>query len=373
MKRILIDGRPLTTTSAGITNFLKCCITEWAKLAPEDIFYIALPKAIDYTSSGWTIEKNMKIIIENNIILQKMPNLIWLNIIVPQLAKRYRIDIYFSALPCYPYFLPKRTKKVIVVHDVVNIEYKNTMQLSNIIANKLFFKRSIKNADILWSNSNYTKSKIIQYFPDRKSKEIFVGDAAESIFKQQPLTEKDKLKIKMDLKIEQDFILFVGSLEPRKNLSFLLQLMPELYKRTNLQLVIVGAKKWKNSQIRTIIEKESFPRKSVVFCNFVSIDTLVNLYNLAKCYVSTSLNEGFGMPQLEALLCGCPVVTAHNSAMIEVAKGKTGAYTVEGYKPEEWINKIITAINSGTRPNKSELKKYNWNNILKKFIFQYLK
>lgn len=370
--KILIDGRPLTTTSAGIPNFLKCCISAWAKIMQESIFYVALPQPTDRTSADWELPYNVRLIIEHHSIFHKLPNLVWLNIVLPRLAKKYKIDLYFSALPCIPYFLPQRIKTIIVVHDVVNIEYKDTMQLSNRIANKMFFERSVKQADIIWTNSNYTREKVNRYFPKRKCQHIFVGDAAEDIFKPLSMSLEEKQKIKEELGIKQDFILFVGSLEPRKNLSFLLQLMPEFYKRTGLQLVIVGAKKWKNSQIKTIVEDAAFPKDSVVFCKFISNETLVKLYNIAKCYVSTSLNEGFGMPQLEAMQCRCPVVTAHNSAMIEIAEGKKGVYTVTGYDPATWIDHISEAINSGIKPTPDELRKYNWELILKEFTHQYL-
>lgn len=366
---ILIDGRPLVTTSTGISNFLKCSIIAWAKAMPKSMFYVALPQAIDKTSSDWQLEKNVHLIIEQRKIFEKLPNLIWLNAIVPILVDKYQIDVYFSALPCIPFFLPKRIKKIIVVHDVVNLEFKETLQWTNIIANKLFFERSIKRANILWANSNYTKGKVQYYFPNRICKEIFVGDAADkSVFHLQQIEAEEETALKSELGIKKDFIMFVGSLEPRKNLSFLLSLMPELYKRTQLQLVIVGAKKWKSSGIKNIIEEKNFPRESVIFCKFIPDEKLAQLYRIAKCYVSTSLNEGFGMPQLEALQCGCKVVTAHNSAMVEIAEGKTGAYTVKGFEPKTWISCIQEAVDSKKQPVPKELDQYDWDIILKKFI-----
>ena len=74
------------------------------------------------------------------------------------------------------------------------------------------------------------------------------------------------------------------------------------------------------------------------------------------------------MPQLEALLCGCPIVTAHNSAMIEVAADKDGAVTVEGYDPQIWIDTIIRTANERPTVNTSQLASYDWDIILKKFL-----
>jgi glycosyltransferase involved in cell wall biosynthesis len=74
--------------------------------------------------------------------------------------------------------------------------------------------------------------------------------------------------------------------------------------------------------------------------------------------------EGFGMPQLEALLCGCPVVTAHNTAMIEVAKEKDGAVTVEGYDKEKWIHAIVKMLQERPNVNLQQLSDYHWGNII---------
>ena len=104
------------------------------------------------------------------------------------------------------------------------------------------------------------------------------------------------------------FLFFVGSFQPRKNLPFLLSLMPDLYKK-GLQLLVVGGKGWKNTSISEIINSPGFPSEAVVFAKFVTNEQLADLYKIAECFVSTSLNEGFGLPQLEALKCGCPVVT----------------------------------------------------------------
>ena len=76
--------------------------------------------------------------------------------------------------------------------------------------------------------------------------------------------------------------------------------MPKLYKDYKLQLVIVGARGWKDSNIFEIVNNPTYPKDSTIFCGYVSNDDLACLYDMAACFVSTSLNEGFGMPQLES-------------------------------------------------------------------------
>ena len=217
----------------------------------------------------------------------------------------------------------------------------------------------------MWTNSYYTKSKVEEYFSQRRCQEIFTGGAIDRhVFFPRVLSDQERQDIKQHFGIKNQFLLFVGSLEPRKNLKFLLTLMPELYQKHHLQLVIVGGKSWKSSDIKDIVESPSFPQESTIFCGYVSNEELARLYS------SAALMEGLGMPQLEALLCGCPVVTAHNTAMIEVAEGKEGAVTVEGYDAHTWQQAILDIIQNPKQVRQEQLAEYDWRKIIQRlFIY----
>lgn len=367
--KILVDGRTLVKSSAGITTFLQGSLEAWAKLCPENTFYLALPQQKDSTVEGTHFSQNVKWIISSNFFFRKLPNIVWLCLMMPILSRKYDVDVYFSPVPCIPFFLKKKTKKLIVVHDVVNIEFKDTMEWTNRIASKVFNDRSIKNADILWTNSKYTKDSVIKYYSERKCQDIFVGCSVNrNIYKKIGVTKEQESSIRKKMGIKGRFLLFVGSLEPRKNLSFLVSLMPILFKKTGMQLLVVGAKGWKNTGIKEIISDLEFPKESVVFSGFVSNIELALIYNIADVFVSPSLNEGFGMPQLEAMLCGCPVVTSANSAMEEVAHGKNNTLLIRGYDKEEWIDGITMMMKSERKFDKSQFIEYSWEGIINKLL-----
>lgn len=364
---MLIDGRPLVTSSAGITFFLRNSLQVWAASSPEDHFFVAVPKPLDKTVDTTDWPTNIRIIEKSNPLLRRLPNLVWLNLMMPWIARRLHADLYFSPLPCIPFLLPRHLFRLIVVHDVVNIEYQSTMQWTNILSNALFFSRSIRKANLIWTNSHYTRAKVQQYFPKRRCKQIFTGCSVDrTLFRRLALTEEDRAAVRRKYQINNRFLLFVGSLEPRKNLGYLLGLMPDIYNATGVQLVVVGGKRWKNSALNDIVQQDGFPRESVVFCNFVPNDDLVRLYNMADSFISASLNEGFGMPQLEALSCGCPVITSRNSAMAEVAAGKSGAVAIKGYDRVQWISEIRKVINHRPTPKDEEISLYDWGTIIPK-------
>ena len=366
---ILIDGRVWSRNAAGITTFLCCALMEWVRQRPGDTFHVVLPKGMDPSVELPALPANLHLRDYSSRFPRFLPNIVIMQLLVPYLCRKLHIGLYYAPVPHLPWFIPASTKKAITVHDVVNIEMSHTMAWTNRLATSVFFGQAIRKADILWTNSHYTAGKVEQYYPERRCKDIFVGDAADhERYRPLNLSEEERAALRQKYGIRDRFLLFVGSLEPRKNLSFLLRLMPELYRERHIQLVVVGGKGWKNSDLREIVEAPDYPRDAVIFCGYVTNHELSLLYNTADCFVSAALMEGFGMPQLEALYCGCPIVTAHNTAMIEVARGKDGAYTVEGYDPADWKRTILHVLDHHPTVDQRQLAEYDWGTIIHQFL-----
>ena len=362
---ILVDGRTWSAYAAGVSSFLKGALLEWAAQRPEDRFHILLPKGLDCRMELPALSDNIILHDYASFFPSRLPNLIILQLLVPYLCRRLHIHLYYAPVPHLPFLIPASTKTMVTVHDVVNLEMAHTMSLTNRIATSLFFGKAIRKADLLWTNSRYTKSKVEHYFPQRRCKAIFTGCATDRrIFFPKAVSDDERQAVRQKYGITSQFILFVGSQEPRKNLRFLLSLMPKLYQEYGVQLVVVGGNSWKNDDVREMLRSQGFPKASTVFCGYLNNEELAALYRCADCFVSTAFMEGFGMPQLEAMLCGCPVVTAHNTAMIEVAEGKEGAVTVEGYAPDRWQAAILDMIRHRKAPDPAQLKDYDWANII---------
>lgn len=371
---ILIDGRVWSRNAAGITTFLCCALMEWVRQRPGDTFHVVLPKGMDPSVELPALPANLHLRDYSSRFPRFLPNIVIMQLLVPYLCRKLHIGLYYAPVPHLPWFIPSSTKKAITVHDVVNIEMSHTMAWTNRLATSVFFGQAVRKADILWTNSHYTADKVEQYYPKRRCKDIFVGDAADhEQYRPLHLSEEERAAVRQRHGIRDRFLLFVGSLEPRKNLSFLLRLMPVLYRERHIQLVVVGGKGWKNSDLREIVEASDYPRDAIIFCGYVTNHELSLLYNTADCFVSAALMEGFGMPQLEALYCGCPVVTAHNTAMIEVARGKDGAYTVEGYDPSDWKRAILHVLDNHPTVDQRQLAEYDWVTIIHQFLKEKIK
>lgn len=190
-----------------------------------------------------------------------------------------------------------------------------------------------------------------------------VACSCSELFRYEPVPESEVAVIKQKYGITDKFLLFVGTLEPRKNLSFLLDVMQMLYKeQPSLKLLVVGGRGWKSSSLSEKYNNPVFPRDAVIFADYIDIQLLRKLYTITDCFVSAAINEGFGLPQLEAMRCGAPVVTAHNSAMIEVVEGR--GITVKDYDISDWCNAIKKALQIDRNELHYDLEEYEWKNII---------
>lgn len=367
-KTILVDARVLSMNFCGIGVFCYNVIKAFSKYASNIELLVCSNQAINSNYEDIYKMKNIKVVIAPLPFLSHR-GILWFLFKLPVLIYKYKPYFYWSPAVLLPLCGLKNVRKIITIHDVVLQEYSKTMNLRNWLVNKVLTNRSIKQADYIWTVSNYTKEKVLQYYPNIINTKFFVGSSINMDF-YYPLnisTERRHIYLdKFGYTPETKYLLFVGTLEPRKNLKFLLSLMPFLSKQ-NYKLIIVGGKGWGKTDIARIINQEDFPKEDVFFTGYISNEELRLLYNIVDCFVSTSINEGFGLPQLEAMACNCPVVSANNSAMIEVVGG--AGVLVDGWDVNEWCNKIVWSVNNKKEILKKyplKIQQYKWEMIIKR-------
>jgi len=341
--KIVIDCRSLRKKPAGVPNFIIPAINCLAVQKKDWTFYLLSNQEFNsQVEDRIQYHPNVIKIISPFWIFPRIA-LIWYFFKLPFLVKKLQADILYTPIPNLPPWLPGKTKSMITVHDMVYKRFASTMSKGNLFINNLLHDRSINRAHYIWSVSQFTKHEIEDLFPNRYCKDIFVGSSVDkNLFRHRAMSETDKSILRKKYQLTDRFILFVGTLEPRKNLSFLISLMPELIGQ-GFSLLIVGAKGWGADNDQAVAAPESILSGAVKFSGFISTEELVNIYSAADAYVSTALNEGFGLPQLEAMCCGCPVISPHNSAMIEIVNG--AGETIKGWDKQEWINTILKVCN----------------------------
>jgi glycosyltransferase involved in cell wall biosynthesis len=362
--KIAIDCRSLRKKPAGVPNFLIAMINNLATQRKHWVLYLI-------SNEAFSAEVNNKLLSSENIIpiikpLTLFPKsaTVWYFLKTYFIIRNLKVDLFYTPIPNLPIFIPSNVKTMITVHDMVYRLFPNTMSIGNRLINFFLHDRSIRRADKIWAISNYTVGEVENFYPERKCSRIVVGTAVDkNIYRVRAYSSKEKAELFDKFNITCPFLLTVGTIEPRKNLQFLFSLMPALAAK-EFQLVIVGARGWGNVYSNEM-DMRNYPVDKAKFVGFVSDEDLVKLYHFALVYLSVSLNEGFCLPLLEAMSCGCPVIAAHNSGMIEVVEG--GGETVRSWDKNDWvttIEKVIAHRQEYAERGLDKSGKYEWVSVI---------
>jgi len=224
-------------------------------------------------------------------------------------------------LHCPDYLIPPTLNKIIIltIHDLAFIRFPQFNFDWFIKKYTKEVERNARLAKIIVADSKSTKDDIIKFFKIDPAKVKVVYLASDSRFKKLANQEKDKEVLKK-YGIDKKYILSVGTIEPRKNYSTLIKAFNYIKHNNNnfnCKLVIVGRTGWKSEA--TYRERElSLYKDDILFIGRVSDKELVQIYNQAEIFVYPSLFEGFGLPPMEAMSCGLPVIASDSSSLKEV-------------------------------------------------------
>jgi len=215
--------------------------------------------------------------------------------------------------------LLKGTVGITTIHDLTWKIYPQWHTEDVIKAHALKLQKTIKYNDVILCPSEWTKKDLLREYPKATNNRIYViYEGVDKKFK--PTKKENYLKTLEKYNINQPYIIYVGAIEPRKNLIRLIKAFDLLIKEKkyfNLNLVIGGRAGWKNQNVFDLVKKLKLENK-VIFTGFIQDKYLSTLYSNAQCSCYVSLYEGFGLPPLEAQACGCPVLSSNVSSMPEI-------------------------------------------------------
>ncbi len=292
-----------------------------------------------------------------------------------------RLDVFFSPT----HYLPITNKKsVISILDVSYLKFPKLFKTKDLYKLKIWGKLSIKKAKKILTISEASKSDIIKYYGLKSDKieVVYPGIKKASSVKGKGLSMEE---LKKKFGIKGDYILFVGTLQPRKNIVRLIEAFSMVVQKyspsdppaggesgnqfstssnnNELQLVIVGKKGWQYEQILDAPSKFNVSDR-VLFLESVSDGDLPVLYKHAKMFILPSLYEGFGLPVLEAMQYGCPVITSNVSSLPEA--GGDAALYVDPENVNDIKEKMGRLLNDEKlrkdliEKGKHQIKKFSW-------------
>jgi len=247
------------------------------------------------------------------IVLESSSKLFWDYYLIPKAVKTYEIDVILLPKNVLPFFI--NCKSIIVIHDLAYYMPKlNAYPFIDTTYMKSMIKSSAKRANHIIAISENTKKDIIKFTGIEEDKITVVYEASDRKYGQIfDKTELDVVKTKYNL--PEQFIFCCDSITPRKNTARLLAAFDLIKDKIPHKLVLTGGVSWNSKKVNELVENME---ESVMKLGYVSDEDMPLLYNLADLFVYPSLYEGFGLPPLEAMACGCPVITSNTSSIPEV-------------------------------------------------------
>jgi len=263
---------------------------------------------------------------------------------IPRLIRRLDADVVLE--PCHigPFRLPKNVKRIVTIHDLTSILFPEFHTTRKKLIHKLLLKRSIKKADLILTPSETTKNDIENlYAPKGKIKVV-------------PLAANKPEQIPFGNPYPP-YLLYIGTIEPRKNIETLIDAFLEMDIKE--KLIIAGQNGWKNEEL---LKKLKHPR--ILFKGPVTEEQKAQLYKNAKAFIYPSIYEGFGLPPLEALSYGIPVICSSGGSLKEIFQDQALLFSP---KDKEKLKRHIATVLK--YPQRRQHKNLNtWENTAKETL-----
>ena len=282
---------------------------------PEHDFVLFFDRAVD---TSLIFPENVKTVVLFPPTRHPLLWILWLEFSLPLSLKRHKLDVFWS--PDGLCSLLTSVPQVITIHDINFEHYPKDVPWIARLYFQFFFPKFARKAKHILTVSNYSKGDISKTYSISEQKISVIYNAPNSLYK--PISEIEKLEVKKEFTFNSDYFLFVGSIHPRKNIQRLIEGFAIAKKDLNdLKLIIVGSAMWKDKFLTIPKEIE----KDVIFLGHLSLENLTKVTASAFALTYVPYFEGFGIPLVEAMKCGVPILAAAATCLPEVA-GNSAVY-----------------------------------------------
>lgn len=271
----------------------------------------------------------------------------------------------------------RKGKAVVTIHDLSFVRYPEFAEKKNLAYLSRWIPRTLKQASKILVVSHFTKKELQELYDVPENKIVVAPNGVGREF--QPVTDQENLNaVRQIYQLPQEYLLAVGTLEPRKNLSLTIRALSHLkqQKKEVPPLVLVGPPGW-NDEYRRLKEMVASAglEEKVRFLFYVDRKDMPALYSAAKILLFPSLYEGFGLPVLEAMACATPVLSSNAASLPEV--GGEGAWSLSPHEPQEWSQAILNLWEDATKQQQmaekglQQAQKFTWSRTAEKTIEAY--
>ena len=359
--RIGLDGFPLLTPLTGVGHYTLELARALALLAPSDQFELVAPGP--FPSS---IIENIRLNCPDNLrAVNAEPSSIrrrrWWALGLPLYLRKASLDLFHGTNYEVPLWSKRRS--VLTIHDLSILLHADTHRADLARRARRRLPVMARSASMIITATESVRREICEHLHVKADRVAFTPFAPRSGFQAMPA--KQARQTKERLGIEDEFVLFVGTVEPRKNLLTLMRAFDQILRQTSRrpQLVVVGADGWLTNELFDFI-KESSISDRLRLTGYLDDDDLRALYSSCTVFVYPSVYEGFGLPPLEAMACGAPVI-ASNIATFQETLG-SAAELVEPNDVEALARSMVEILDDEdrrrtlSRRGLEQAAKYSW-------------
>ncbi len=307
--RIAFDGSTLRPGRTGVGYYTEHLLHHLAQLTGSDELVVVSNRPIQTIRP---LPPNVRV----DVAGLRVPRIAWLQTTAPRMLDRLRPDVAHFTNGMMP--LRSRVATVVTIHDASLILYPEYHPLRRVLLNRPMVNLASHRADAIVTVSDTAKREIVRLYGLAPSRVHVVHEAAAPSFR--PVRDPGELeRVRRQYDLPDRFVLYVGTIEPRKNLPTLFEGFARRWKNGDLphRLVCVGPYGWLSRDLKGRLERLEVA-KAVSFTGYVPFDDLPAIYSLAEMFVFPSVYEGFGLPVIEAMACGTPVITGPVAALTEV-------------------------------------------------------
>ena len=309
--RIGIDGLPLTEILTGIGHYTNELAQHLAAESLEDQVEVVSPRAYISSVNSHRTTGNLTFTRSRSGLWNRR----WWSIGLPRHLRKHSVDVFHGANFEVP--LQKVCPAVITIHDLCMLLHATTQERKLVRRAQTRLPVMARAATMIVTPTATVRQEVHEHLDIPLDQIVAIPESARDCFR--PLNEAETLAVRQSLGLNARYLLYVGTIEPRKNLGTLLAAFEQIRRvhSTPLQLVLAGRKGWLVDDLLDRV-KRSPVSGQIVIPGYLKDDELCALYSSCAAFVYPSSYEGFGLPPLEAMACGAPVVVSRIPSLVEV-------------------------------------------------------
>lgn len=308
-----IDGISLSEPLTGVGHYTMELARALSSSFSQDEFEIVSPRDFIESIEDEKFSANLNLVRARVGAISRH----WFTFGLPAYAKRRKLSVFHGTN--YEVALRQVCPSVLTIHDLSTLLHPETHERRRVWRARRRLPLMVRASTVIITPTESVRGEVIEHFDVQPARVFAVPEAARAVFKR--VSAEESRLVRERLGVEEEFLLFVGTIEPRKNLATLVRAVGEIVSSTNFrpQLVIAGMKGWMTSELFKIIETSGV-KERLLFTGYLADEELRALYSAATVFIYPSLYEGFGLPTLEAMQCGAPVIASRIASIEEVTK-----------------------------------------------------